>query len=199
MLFQFGGSIGNTFFRSLERWGFIDSLFPFALVFVIIYGILRKIRIFGQDASNRFDVIIALVSATAFVYPHFSGAYRSYGVVDPVVLINTAIPQIGIILVAVVLFLVLIGTLGFKEFKGPLQQMAVLASIFIVGYIFMNSAGYFQSPWLSFLSDPDIQAFIVVVLVLGGLLFFLGDEGESKEAGKGLKEFLQNIVGSGGK
>jgi len=100
MLFQFaGGRFGTGFFQSLARYGFIDAIFPFVLVFTIVYGMLRKIRIFGQDASNRFDIIIALVTGTAFVYPHISGDYSRYGFADPVVIINQAIPQIGVIIV----------------------------------------------------------------------------------------------------
>ncbi len=192
MLFQF---FGGGVFQTFERWGMFDALLPFALVFTVVYGILRKIQIFGKEASNRLDVIVALVTATAFVYPHLSGRYNQWGVADPVSIINASIPQVGVIIIAVVMFLILIGLLGFKSF-GALQQITALLGFFVVGYIFLNAAGYLNFSWLWFMNNPDIQAFIVIVIVLGGLLWFLGEEKPGgKSAFKSLAEGLKDLIG----
>jgi|SRR3989338_5825121 len=192
MLFQFyGGGVFQTF----ERWGMFDALLPFALVFTVVYGILRKIKIFGESASNRLDIIIALVTASAFVYPHLSGRYNQWGVADPVNIINESIPQVGVIIIAIVMFLIMIGLLGFKKF-GVLQQGMVFLSFLLVGYIFLNAAGYLTLSWLSFMNNPDLQAFLVIVLVLGGLLFFLSEGPPSSEGPlSGLKKIFKDLVG----
>jgi len=198
MLFQFGGQFGRGFFQGLERFGFIDAIFPFALVFTIVYGILRKIQIFGKDASNRFDLIIALVTGVAFVYPHVTGRYAAFGIADPVNIINQSIPQVGVIIIAIVMFLILIGLLGFKGKFGALQQIMALLAVVVVGYIFLEAAGWFtSSTMLRFLSNnPDLQLFIVIILVLGGLLWFLGEDRSGGEnGGKRFTKFLDTFIG----
>ena len=192
MLFQFyGGRFGGAFFQNLESFGFIDAIFPFALVFTVVYGILRKIKIFGKDASNRFDIIIALVTGVAFVYPHVSGRYQTWGVTDPVNIINQSIPQVGVFIIAILMFMILLGMLGFSKF-GALQQLTALLAFIVVIAIFANAAGWLTSSWISYyFGDPDVQAFLVIILVLGGLLFFLGEE--KPGGGGGLEGWTKNL------
>lgn len=198
MLFQFaGGRFGVGFFQTLERWGFMDAIFPFALVFTVVYAILRKLDLWGEDndKANKINLVVAVIMAVTFIYPHISGRYRAWGVADPVDIINTSIPQVGVILIAIVMFLVLIGMLGFDEFQGGLQQLAFVGALLAVIYIFVDAAGYWNFPMLNFLSDPNLQAFVVILLVLGGLIYFLGSDDGGSGGAESAKNFLKWFSG----
>lgn len=195
MLFQFaGGRFGVGFFQTLERWGFMDSIFPFALAFTVTYAVLAKTKIFLKkkgDGSvdpkekvraNKINLVVSIIMGILFIYPHISGRYRQWGLNDPVDIVNASIPQVGVILVGVLLFMILIGAMGFKGLAGTgLKKIAFLLAFLGVGYIFLDSAGYLNFTRLNFLRDPNMQAFLVILLVLGGLLYFLGSDGQPRQ------------------
>ena len=108
---------------------------------------------------------------------------------DPVVVINSAIPQVGIALVAILMFLIMMGLLGFKR-SNTISKIAAVASVFFVLYVFLSAAKIFNSPFFSFLNDPDLQFFVVFILGLGLLIRFLSS-GEEKDPNKKGKSFLQ--------
>src|SRR3989344_8866636 len=94
------------FVRTLENWGLTDVMLPFLLIFVIVYAILQKTKILGEGRKN-LNVIIAVVVGLLVVIPHVTGRFPADS--DPVLIINDALPQVSIVLVAVVFLLILIG------------------------------------------------------------------------------------------
>src|SRR3989338_5270479 len=158
--------------NTLVDLGVMDVLIPFLLVFTIVFAVAQKSKIFGDDKKN-FNVIIALVMALAVVIPHVTGAYSSYGVVDVVDVMNQALPQVSVVLVAVVMLLLMVGIWGaeIKWAGGSPAGLVVIVSGVIVFAIFGKSAGWFggdNSPeWLSFLWSEDIKSLLVIILVFG--------------------------------
>ena len=63
-----------NFLGALESWGLTDVLLPFLLIFTLVFAVLQKTEILGDDKKN-FNVIIALVLGLLFVVPHIAGAY----------------------------------------------------------------------------------------------------------------------------
>jgi len=96
----------GSFLRTMDTWGLTDVLLPFLLIFTLVFAVLQKTKILGEDKKN-FNVVIALVMSLTVVIPHASGGYPlNY---DPVNIINAFLPGISLVIVAVVMLFVLIG------------------------------------------------------------------------------------------
>jgi len=163
------------------QWDIIEFLVPFLLVFTIVYAVLQKTKILG-DGRKNYNVIIALVMGLAVVVPHFTGMYTSF---DPVYVINSSLPQVSIILVAIVMVLLIIGVFG-NEFDiagTSLAGWVALVAIIIVALIFGSSVGWFSLPmWLGFLAiNPDLQALIVMVLIFAVIIWFITKEPKKED------------------
>lgn len=149
----------------LDQLGFTDVFLPFILIFTIIFAVLQKIQIFGAD-SRKFNAIISLALAIGVVIPHSLGKYPAG--TDIVEILNNALPNVSLLIVAVVFLLVLIGIFGGEtgwrsEWFGGIISFVSIAAIII---IFGSAAGWWETTGvLSALSDPNIQATIIVIAV----------------------------------
>ena len=125
------------FLRTLQDWGLIDVLLPFLLIFTIIFAILQKTKILGEDKKN-LSVVVAVVVGLLVVVPHVTGRFPANA--DPVLIINDALPQVSIVLVAVIFLLILIGVFG-------------------QDYVFL---GVSMPGWITLIS------FVIILLIFGG-------------------------------
>ncbi|MBW3023104.1 hypothetical protein KY308_03295 [Candidatus Woesearchaeota archaeon] len=167
----------------LDQLGVTDVLLPFLLFFTVIFAILEKIKILG-DKSRRFNVIVALVMALAVVIPHVAGMYPAGG--DIVDIVNRAIPNVAVFVIAILMLFVLIGLWGAKPtWAGKATGwVAVLAAI-VVLFIFAYAAGWTWGnlpDWLSWLDDPTTIGLIIVILVFVIVVAYI--TAEPKEEGK---------------
>lgn len=180
MLFQYyySGGFGNAGYL-LQQWGIFDVILPFLLVYAIVYAALKKVEVLKEDKINR---IVSLVVALSFIAPHIGAGttnwyVRSFGF-DPVVIVNTAIPQVGVLAVAVTLMLILAGLVSSKDKQvDSLGSYALYVAIGLVALIFAYSLGWFQSAWLSWIFyDPSFVMIVLIVLAVGIALNFIGGE-----------------------
>jgi len=186
---------------NIGNLGVMDVLVPFILVFTIVFAVLQKTQILGEGKKN-FNVIIALVMGLAVVMPHVMGYYPAER--DIVNIINSALPNIGVVAVAVVMLLLIIGVFGgnVKIADSPLASWAVLFAIVVVIVTFGGAAGWFGSMpnWLGFLNDPDTQALVIVILVFAIIIWFVTKEPKEtsdKDAEKGFKALGKQVMGGG--
>lgn len=183
----------ENFIYQLDMWGVTDVLLPFVLVFTIVFATLQKTKILG-DGKKQYNVILALVMGLAVVIPHVVGRYPFN--FDPVDVINRALPQVSIILVAIIMLLLIIGVFG-NEIDiagGSLAGWIVVLAIITVVLIFGSAVGWFMFPfWLSFLYDPELQALIVMILVFGIIIWFITKDDKDKTKEKGLGKWMENI------
>ncbi len=172
----------TTLVYTLESLGISDVLLPFILVFTLVFAILQKSKIFESSGSEGgrtkpFNIVIALAMSLAVVIPHVLGYYPPGA--DIVDIINSALPQVSIILVAVLMALLIIGLFGGRaEWKGPLTGWIAFLSFIVIGYIFGRAAGWFiyLPDWLYWLDNPDTQALIVVVGVFALIIWYITKE-----------------------
>ena len=99
----------EEFVEIVNSWGLTDVMLPFLLIFVIFFAILAKARILGED-KKKLNLVVALVIAALFVIPHVTNSYPSN--FDPVEIINEALPNISIVIVAALGALLMIGAFG---------------------------------------------------------------------------------------
>ena len=99
----------ENFVRTLDNFGLTDVMLPFLLIFVIIYAILMKTKILGETKKN-LNIIVAIVVGLLVVIPHITGRFPANA--DPVIIMNNALPQVSLVLVAIVFLLIMIGVFG---------------------------------------------------------------------------------------
>lgn len=184
--------------KGLNNWGFIDVLFPFLLVFAIVFAVMEKTKIFGEDKKN-IHVMIALIIGLSVVVPHIimgtsnpGDARLTNGLPDAVEMINISLPQIGIIAVAFVMLLILVGIYGSQWMGNSLAGWMALISAIAVIVIFGGAAGWWESiEWLyDFFGDEALSVFIML-LVTGLIIWFITKD-EKSQGGK-VVDTLKNI------
>ncbi|RLG28169.1 hypothetical protein DRN98_09910, partial [Methanosarcinales archaeon] len=185
----------ENFIVLLKEWGVVDVLLPFILVFTIIFAVLQKTKILGED-KKQFNVMIALVMGLGVVIPHIVGGYGRLNF-DPVVVINESLPQVSLIVVAIVMMLLIIGVFGNEiDIAGtPLSGWVVIFALVAVVLIFGSAVGWFALPfWLAFLYNPELQALIVMILIFGVIIWFITKEPKPDKEEKRIMEGLGKIL-----
>ncbi len=188
---------------TLQQAGIVDVIIPFILVFTIVFAVLQKTKILGEDTETKrpkknFNAVIALVMGLAVVIPHVTGTYPTPES-DVVNIINQALPNVSVVLIAIMMMLLIIGVFGgdVKFANTSLAGWAVIFAIVATAWIFGAAAGWYQLPYyLSFLMDYNTQALIVIILVFAVLIWFITKEDKPKDSKKptGIEE-LAKIIG----
>lgn len=162
----------------LKAFGFFDIVLPFLLIFTITFAVFEKSKIFGSGdgkANQRIDAMVAFVIALFFV-----------AVPSLVSAIQISLPQIMMLLVVLVMFMMLIGALSsgkhplaffggegvddsFKFWKWFFYILIFLG----VSAIFLNSFGwldplfdYVQAQWDQTLIVSLIFLLIIVITIV---------------------------------
>jgi hypothetical protein len=175
----------------LEDIGFYEVALPFLLIFTLIFAILQKIKIFGDD-SKKFNVIIA-ASMAFFVI-------RSEFIIE---VMNNFIPQVSLAALVIVSILILVGIfLGQEEaaFGGQFGGIGVLVILAAV-LLFLLSSGAFGTElpyWLEF----DFVDLNLVIAIGSFLVFVWLIGGKPVKTGKNSWDWLGKLgdsLGKGGK
>ena len=173
MLFQYPYYGGRGLWRTLVDWGFLDLILPFILIFVLVFGILQKIGLFTTEQKQpdrRINGVLALVIAGMIVLPHVVGLYPPNS--DPIVLINKFLPSTGVLLLAVLCVVLLLGLAGGKIPSLVSGLVAVIAvGILLIIISLAVFPGFFPS-WY-FLRDARMQALLIILLVMGLIGWFV--------------------------
>ena len=171
----------RDFGRALERVGVVDVLLPFLLIFTIVFAVLEKSRILGEERRNM-NSAIAIIFALIIVIPHITGNLPAG--FDPVLIINAALPAVGLVVVGIVSLMILIGVFAHDKvylgmaMPGWIGFFSVVAIIIIFG----SASGFFASGFDDFLEDTfgsDALAIFIMLVVFGVIIAFVtGGEGE---------------------
>jgi len=173
------------FIRILESWGLSDVLLPFILVFAVFFAVLQKTDIVGEGKKN-INGVIALVFALMFVIPHVTGNYSTLGF-DPVNILNAALPSVGIVAIAIIFLLVLLGLFAHeKVFLGVTAPgWIAFVSFIIILVIFGGAAGWWQSGfgyWLENTFGSDAMAILIMILVFGLVIAWITTDSKGAES-----------------
>ncbi len=184
---------------TLDNMGVWHVVLPFLLVFTLIYAVLQKSKILGKDENGKprknFNVIIALVMGLGFVVPSVTGRYPMG--MDPVQIINNALPGVSLLAVAIVMVLLIIGIFGKELAADKISGWVVGLSLISVLSIFLIASGWTTARlphWLRFLYHPEFQALIVFLLFFAIIIWFITREEkeDNPDKGKIWKELLKD-------
>jgi uncharacterized membrane protein YqhA len=180
MMFQFGGATGVL--QMLQNWGIIDGLLPFLLIFTLMFAILVKTGIFKE--SRKIAGVISATIAALIVIPHMIGGVYPAGY-DPINIINQMLPSAGILLVAILLVLMMIGLVGGATDKksGWMTWIVTIA----IGLLLLTiiSAIWPSVPILNyFVADASLLALLIVILVFGLIVWFVTKDDTKKPSDK---------------
>ncbi|MFP4117858.1 MAG: hypothetical protein ACLFTR_02950 [Candidatus Woesearchaeota archaeon] len=198
----------NDMLALLAKIGVWDIVLPFMLVFTIVYATLTTTlkSMFGKhgegdDAqdNSKYAAVISFVIGLGVVIPHAIGAYPPGA--DVVEIINSSLPQVALISVAILGLLILVGMFGIKaDASGTgLGSIIVMVSIGFIVYIFGASAGWWSSPSgiFRFLNDPETVTLVISLLVFGIVVWFItkDDGGSSGDGfGKKMNNFINELT-----
>ncbi|MBU0999623.1 hypothetical protein KKG24_04995 [Patescibacteria group bacterium] len=164
----------------LKEFGFFDVVLPFLLVFSITFAVLEKTRILGVESDGKTPKK-QINSMVAFVIGMIVVATNKI-----VTILNEAIPNIVLLLVMIVLFLMLAGTLakndkdGFK-LDSNLQTTLVIVSLISIIIILLTTISLDNGmsvwdtfwDWLIVSWSGTIFASILLGLVVIGAMFMI--------------------------
>ncbi|MBT3324280.1 hypothetical protein HN681_04580 [archaeon] len=169
----------TQFMNNLESLGFYDVALPFILIFTLIFAILQKIKIFGENSKN-FNAIIALSMALLVV--------RQVSIVE---IMNQFLPQVSLIALVFVVILLLIGILlGPSEgWSGLPLGLGVLLTLGAVSWALFASASLSIPSWLEF-SQSDWYLIIGIGLFFVFLFFITSEPGKSD---KGMVDLFKGL------
>lgn len=176
----------EDFFETLDWWG-LPIMLVFLLVFTLVFAVLEKIKILGQEKRN-LNTILSLVMALAVILPHVTNSYYNYLGFDPVEIILRVLPQVGILVVAIMMLLILIGVFAHdKIFLGlTMPGWIGFFSIMAIIYIFGAAAEWWDSGFSYALDDffgEDAVAIVIMILVFGIIIAFVTGEGKGEKIG----------------
>lgn len=168
----------------------MQYVLPFLLIFTIVFAILQKVKIFGSGPeTKKFSVVIALVLGIIFVVV----------AQDLVYIMLRAVPNVSIVIVAILMALLIIGLLG-KRFElggNSLSGWIAFAAFALVVYIFGAAAEWWNSPWFGWLlGDQELVALVVTILVFSIIIWFVTHEpdpnkSDDKKMGNQLASLLK--------
>ena len=131
----------------LESVGLTDAIIPFLLIFTVLFAVFQKTKIFGNNRKNM-NLMFSLIVALLAVVPHVMGRYPANA--DPIAIMNKALPNISVLIVAIVMVLLLIGIFGGEAswiggtFSGVIAVLSFLAVLYFFGaghiffFLFIN-------------------------------------------------------------
>jgi len=166
----------------LESLGLTDLLIPFLLIFAVIFSILNVIKLFKRN----INIVLALVISLLTVIPHINKTYpRCY---DVITIINQATPQIGLLVIAVVMFFLVVGLFGMKlDFFTKFLPIIAIGAFLATVYIFFTSSSsgcglgnILPSIW----SLPGWQYVIPGTVLVIIIWFIVRGKGKAGTAGK---------------
>ena len=190
----------NSAIQLLDNLGFMDVIIPFILIFTIVFAILQKTLILGKEKKN-YNIVVAFSMGFLVVVTHVLGWVPSSK--DPVEILNTFLPNISLLLVGIVMFLLLIGLLGGRAtwMGGSLSGWIAIVSMAVVIIMFGRSAGWWGQgnwpSWLNWFNDPETQALVVIILIFGIVIWFITKDDKADTEGFRMFRDLGDFFGKG--
>ncbi|OYT56139.1 MAG: hypothetical protein B6U68_03775 [Candidatus Aenigmarchaeota archaeon ex4484_14] len=163
-----GLGIFATLIQNLNNMGFYGFVLPWLLVFAIVYAILQKTKVFGDQAKN-INGLIALIFAF-FVTGYAGDAVGNFFI--------NIFGGSSIIFGGILVFLLFGGMLGFKIDEDTNKNVIGLVAVIIAILLFLAVGG--PSVAGIRLTDEMMGAIFMVLVVAFAVMFITGGEKPGK-------------------
>lgn len=171
--------LANTI-EFFHKFGMFDIVLPFLLVFTIVFAILEKTRVLGEEKGEprkNLNSMVAFVIGLIFI-----------SIIRLVEVINQALPEVALVLIIAVSLLMLVGLFwGTSEVKlevGWQKGLVFIIAFFVVLGIFFNAigwldkiVGYAEMNW----NETVIPTLIFFVIIIGAIFYIVGGQKEGKK------------------
>jgi len=134
----------------------------FLLVFALIYSLLSKVKLFGQELEDRGKAINAIV-ALVFAYFTASSAFAT-------IIISKIAPNLGMFLVAI-LSLVIVFSFLSENFDKDFKWLVVI--ITVIGFMYILWGAFSGIPGAAgvHITTEDWGAIIALGIIIGILAY----------------------------
>ncbi|MBI2044152.1 hypothetical protein HYT24_02200 [Candidatus Pacearchaeota archaeon] len=153
--FSFAGGNFGDLLMYLEQMSFFTLVLPFLLIFVIIFGVLSKIRVLGDN--NAINAVIAV--AVGLMALQFGFVTNFFAQI---------FPRLGMWLAVILVIIIVLGLVN-KEAKWPVGLMILIAGVIaaiVIGTSFNEPFLDYGIPnWLA-----DNAGWLLPVIVIGGVI-----------------------------
>ena len=164
----YGGNIGNIL-SNLEQLGFFDYLLPFLIIFAIVFGILSKTNIFG-DNNKSINAIIAIAVGLMAL---------QFGLVS--VFFSELFPRFGIGLSILLVIMIILGLFRSDDEKWQNYVLLGIGAIIVVAILIQSAGGFgFYSGYWWYNNWPSILAIVAVGV---GVIIVIANSGRSLDDG----------------
>ena len=198
MLFQYqyyggSGTLQNVF-QMLNNWGFVYALLPFLLIFTLLYIILKKMT--GITTFQSHAGILSFTLSLMVIIPHVLRLYQPQQ--DPILILNQILPQMVVLLLAIMMLLILLGLVGASLPNAVMSIIALAAFVLLTMSIISAAFPSFAPMWIaSLFSDPNFLSLIIILATMGLVIYFVVSEpteaDKSKSWTQKVQDFAQNI------
>ncbi len=175
-----------------KNFGLFDVVLPFLLVFAIVFAILEKTRILGTEGKKEDQIPKKnLNSMVSFVIALFVVA--SNQIVNA---ITTALPNIVLLVIVAVSFLMLVGVFATtNEFslKGEHENYyKIFIAIMFIGVILIflgaietssgqSWLGYGYDYVLNYWGGSIVSSLILLAVIVGAIIYIVGGKGGNED------------------
>lgn len=176
----------TDFVSQLENFGVFEYILPFLLVFAVLFGIMEKVKIFG-DKTN-LNVIISFIISLIIVIN-----------TEVVTIMNLYLSKMALFIIVVMVLLLAFGIFSSGKPQSWAVGLFVIASLIAVIWALGPSWGISWPNWAK-VSDQAkfiIGIAIAFVVVIGLIGWGSGKKGGNPIAGfaHGLEEFGKKMGG----
>lgn len=172
----------------LKQQGVFEIYLPFLLTFAIFYGLLRKMNLFGSDATA--NKIVALISGVAAAYVMIFSP-----VAGPISqFFAKFFTQASVTLVVLLVLAMITAMFLWSPFMKPDQKwdlknylpFAILVGFLLVIAMFVSSGGIdlfgrIIPPGIN-ISGEDLALIFLVLITIGIIVFLVRGESEGSDA-----------------
>lgn len=174
----------------LREFGFFDIILPFLLIFAVVFGILEKTKILGEEKiggenypKKNLDAIIAFVIAMLVV-----ATTKIVGIM------NVALPRIALLIVVSLSFILMIGVFispggVYEKLEKKWLAFLMILAFIIVVLIFLSAIpANEEESWLEYgfnyavqyWTGPVVGSIVLFALVIWAILYITSSKGGKK-------------------
>lgn len=169
-------------FYNLEATGFYDVILPFLLVFAIAYGVLSKIEMFKKQPG--INAVIALILGLLIVTQF-----------EIVARLNLFLPKIAFLIVIILMFLFLIGMVGYKAekgLKGVGYFIFVLVALVGIYWGLSPSLGLYYYELVPYWIQDTLWEWLIPLVLIIVIIYMIFRE-PGKPGTKGFEKFVKEL------